>query len=151
MILCLLEVRYRFRVQIFANTLLSVRRRSEGGTPSQNLGSPQICPRQIFAYWYSGSAFIPRFSPVLRFFRVLSMIFTTSSSVFDINVLLLCCYRLSLAKRLLTREGTRISTIFIEAECIKNMRMNKKKEMLLYVLFNRHNKNPMLLSLDHVK
>lgn len=94
-ILCLLKVRYRFRVQIFANTLLSVRRRSGGGTPSQNLGSPQICPRQIFAYWYSGSAFIPRFSPVLRFFRVLSMIFTTSSSVFDINVLLLCCYRLS--------------------------------------------------------
>lgn len=78
-ILCLLEVRYRFRVQIFANTLLSVRRRSGGGTPSQNLGSSQICPRQIFAYWYSGSAFIPRFSPFLRFFRVLSMIFTTSS------------------------------------------------------------------------
>lgn len=78
-ILCLLEVRYRFRVQIFANTLLSVQRRSGGGTPSQNLGSPQICPRQIFAYWYSGSAFIPRFSPVLRIFRVLSMIFMTSS------------------------------------------------------------------------
>lgn len=75
---CLLEVRYRFRAQIFANTLLSVQRRSGGGTPSRNLGSLQICPRQIFAYWYSRSAFILRFSPFLRFFRVLSMIFTTS-------------------------------------------------------------------------
>lgn len=59
----LLGVPCRFRAQIFADTPLNVQRRSGGGTPSRNLGSPQICPRQIFAYWYAGSAFAPRVFP----------------------------------------------------------------------------------------
>lgn len=117
-ILCLLEVRYRFRVQIFANTLLSVQRRSGGGTPSQNLGSPQICPQQIFAYWYSRSAFILRFSPFLRF-RVLSMIFTTSSRRCLISTFYCYTAIVYLVKLLLTRKGTQVSTLFIEAEYVK--------------------------------
>jgi hypothetical protein len=55
----LLGIPCRFRAQIFADTPLNVQR-SGGGTPSRNLGSPQICPRQIFTYWYAGSALAPR-------------------------------------------------------------------------------------------
>jgi len=52
------EVPSRFRAQIFADTPLNVQ--SEGGTSSRNLGSPQICSRQIFAYWYARSALASR-------------------------------------------------------------------------------------------
>lgn len=62
----LLGVPYCFRAQIFADTPLNVQRRSEGGASSRNFGSPQICPRQIFAYWYAGSAFAPRVFPLSR-------------------------------------------------------------------------------------
>lgn len=112
----LLGVPCRFRAQIFTDTPLNVQRRSRDGTPSQNLGSPQICLRQIFAYWYAGSAFTPRvfLLPVLPscFISDFYDFFALNFCKFDIGVFLP-----STLSNGFLRKGTRVKSVLSIAVC----------------------------------
>lgn len=109
----------RFRAQIFADTPLNVQRRSGGETPSRNLGSPQICPRQIFAYWYAGSAFAPRVflpRPSFVFYRRLLRLLRVGF----LRVWYRCFPVAIILSNDFLRKGTRMkSTLFMKVEYIK--------------------------------
>lgn len=120
-ILRLLEVRYRFRVQIFVNTLLSIQRRKQRRNTLAKFGIFSNLSSTNIRLLVFRERFYPTFLP---FFALLSYFIDDFYDFFASDFCIDVWYRhftviVYLVERLFTRKRIQVSTLFIEAEYIK--------------------------------